>query len=83
MMNETHEAHSASCRGPLEHLLLAVRVAEGKDGATADVLIDADGLAGFVVNEVQLGQFDEQGLAVRSSKLVLPLLPTTCSGGMP
>ena len=41
---------------PLEHLEVAVGVAEGDDRAAADELLDADRLAGLVVDEVDLRQ---------------------------
>ena len=37
---------------PLQHLQITIRVAEGGDGAAADMLVDADGFACFVVDEV-------------------------------
>src|SRR5690349_7264977 len=49
MVNEPHEAGAVAGGGPLEHLLIAVRVAEREDRAAADESLDADGLAGLVV----------------------------------
>src|SRR6185503_19038811 len=43
VMDETREASSAAARRPLEHLLIAVGVAEGEDRPAADELVDADG----------------------------------------
>jgi hypothetical protein len=37
---------------PLEHLQVAIRVAEGGDGAAADVLLAADGFSRLVVYEL-------------------------------
>ena len=48
-----------SAVGILQHLDVAVGVAERGDRATADVLIDADRFAGFVVNEVDFRQAHE------------------------
>ena len=47
------------------------------------MLLDADGFAGLVVDEVDLRQLHEHRLPSRSSNFVLMLLPMTCSGGMP
>ena len=70
--------------GPLQHLQVAVGVTEGKDGAAVDEAVDADRLAGPLVDELDLGFFISTGLP---SALVLnfttPEEPTTCSGGMP
>ena len=43
-------------RRPLEHLEVAVGVAERRDRPAADLLLDADRLAGLVVDEVDLRQ---------------------------
>ena len=45
VVDEPHEARARSGRGPLEHLLIAVGVAEGEDRAAADEAVDADRLA--------------------------------------
>ena len=47
------------------------RIAERHDGPAADVLVDADGLVGLVVVEVQLRQAHEHGLAVAHFELRL------------
>ena len=57
--------------GPLEHWQVAVGIAEGHHGAAADVLVDADGLALFVIVEVQLRQAHEHGLPVAHFKFRL------------
>jgi hypothetical protein len=41
------------------HLLVAVRVAEGGDGTPADMLLDTDGFAVLVINEINRGQLHE------------------------
>src|SRR5262249_62038068 len=51
-------------RRPLEQLEVAVGVAEGRDRATADGPVDAHGLAGVVVDELDLGEADQYWLAV-------------------
>jgi hypothetical protein len=52
-MHQESEASPSSDGGSLEHLKITVGVAERGNGAAADVLLDADGFAGFVVDEVQ------------------------------
>jgi hypothetical protein len=53
MMNDEPETASIACQcRPLQHLKVAVRIAECSNGAPADLLIDADGLAGLVVDEI-------------------------------
>jgi hypothetical protein len=47
------------------------------------VRVDADGLAGLVVDEVDLGLAADDGPSGVISNSVLMLEPTTCSGGMP
>jgi hypothetical protein len=42
-----------------------------------DVNLDADGLAGLIVDEINLGQFTNTGWPLRISYFTLPLLPTT------
>ena len=49
---------------PLEHLEVAVRIAEGHDRPLADGLVDPDGLAFLVVDELDLRQAHDHGLAV-------------------
>ena len=58
-------------RRPLQHFEIAVGVAERGDRAAADVLVDADGLAGLVVDEVDLRQRNRTGLPSRISNLRL------------
>ena len=50
----------AGQRRPLQHLEVAVGVAEGGDGAPADVRVDTDRLAGLVVDEVHRRQAEKQ-----------------------
>ena len=83
VVDDHAETRAGSRRRPLEHLEVAVGVAERRDRPAADQLLDSDRFAGLVVHVVDLGKAHEHGHAV--SKLVLHLrrLPTTCSGGMP
>jgi hypothetical protein len=48
----------------LQHLQIAVGIAERGDRSPADVLVDADRLAGLVVDEVDLRQAHQHRLAV-------------------
>ena len=64
VMDDQAEARAAAHRGPLQHFEIAVGVAERGDRAAADVLVDADRLAGLVVDEVDLGQPEQKRLAV-------------------
>ena len=61
-----HRAETRAAPGgrPLEHLQVAVGVAESSDRAPADVRVDADRLACLVIDEVDLGQAHEHRLAV-------------------
>ena len=71
MQHEQLEPRAAAALRVFQHLLVADGVAERGDGPAADVLVDADGLAAFVVIEVQLRQTHEHGLAVAQFKLRL------------
>ena len=48
-MDEHHQPRALAGPCPLEHLLVAVRVAEGDDGTPADMLLDTDGFAVLVI----------------------------------
>src|SRR5262249_19755583 len=48
---------------PLEHLEVAVGVADGCQRAPADDLVDAHGLARSIVDELDLGKAHKRGLA--------------------
>ena len=64
VVDDEHQACAGTRGRPLQHLLVAVGVAKCSDGATADVLIDADGFAGTIVDEVQVRQASEIGFAI-------------------
>ena len=81
-MDDQAEARPGARRGPLQHLQVAVGVAEGDDRAAADEPVDADGLAGAVVDELDLGSFSRTGLPSELERDHADE-PTTCSGGMP
>src|SRR4051794_11756534 len=55
VMDEPHEPRPTSCGSPLQHLLITVRIAESEDRAPTDEPVDADRLAGAVVDEFDLG----------------------------
>ena len=65
------EARSVAGRGPLQHLLVAVGVAEREDGPAADEAVDAHRLAGTVVDELDLGFLEQHGLAAAQLELHL------------
>ena len=71
VQHEQLEPRAAAALRVFQHLLVAHGVAERGDGPAADVLVDADGLVGLVVVEVQLRQAHEHGLAVAQFKLRL------------
>ena len=56
VVDDQAEARPGARGGPLQHLQVAVGVAERRDRPAADELVDADGLARAVVDEVDLGQ---------------------------
>ena len=62
--HQQHEARAGAALRVFQHLLVATGVSEGGDRPPADVLVDADGLVGLVVIEVQFRQAQENGLAV-------------------
>src|SRR4051812_44726628 len=71
VMHDAHEARTIARGGPLQHLQIAVGVAEGKDGTPADMLLDTGWLAGLVVDEIDLGQLHEHRPCVAQLKLEL------------
>ena len=71
MQHEKLEPGTAAALRVFQHLLIAPRIAERGDGPAADVLVDGDGLAVFVVIEVELRQPHDHRLAVAHFKLRL------------
>ena len=68
VVDDQPEAHAAGHRGPLQHFEVAVGIAEGRDRAAADMFIDADRLAGLVVDEVDLRQAEQHRPFRRASR---------------
>src|SRR5689334_16918947 len=64
MMNQQPETRPRASGRPFEHFKIAVRIAEGRDGPAADVLLDADWFSGLVVDEVDFRQAQDDGPAV-------------------
>ena len=75
VMNEQPETRTLTASRPLEHLEVAVGIAESGDRAAANVLVDADRLAGAIVDEIQIGIFTIAGPPSRSSYFALMLEP--------
>ncbi len=64
VMHEEREARAGAGRRPLEHLEIAVGVAECGNRAPPDSRLDADGLPFLVVDQIDLRQFDADRPAV-------------------
>jgi len=58
VMDEQAESTAFTGSGPLQHLKITVGVAERRDGAAADELVDRHRLPLLVVDEVDLGETD-------------------------
>src|SRR5690606_30443774 len=54
VVHDQPQASAIGARGPLQHLQIAVGVAEGRDRPAADELVDRDRLAGAVVEKIHL-----------------------------
>ena len=83
VMDEQREPRTAAGHGPLQHLQVAVRVAERGDGPAADAVWMPIGLPSLSSTKSISGSLIRTGLPSRISNFSLPLLPITCSGGMP
>src|SRR5260370_34988380 len=68
-MNETHETRAVSRSRPFEHLLVAVRIAKGEDGPSADERVDPFRFARPVIDEQDLRLAQELRLSI-SGKLI-------------
>ncbi len=71
VVDDEPEPSSRPGGGPLQHLEIAVGIAESRDGSAADELVNTDGLAGLVVDEVELGQAHEHRSALAHFELHL------------
>ena len=81
MMNDQGEARTRTAGCPSIRKIPS-ELPKAATGRRSMRLWILDGLAGFVINEVEFGQFPITYLPSRSSNFSLPLLPTTSSGGM-
>ena len=71
VVDEEREPRADARGRPLEHLQVAVGVAECCDGTAADVLVDAERFARIVVDEVDLRQEHDHRLAAAHFELRL------------
>src|SRR4030095_11504913 len=69
--DQPHESGTVA-GGPLQHLLVAVGVAEREDRPAPDEAMDADRLSGLVVDMNHLRQLHEDGLPVAHLEFRLP-----------
>src|SRR5260221_2715716 len=71
VVNVEAETRALAGGGPLQHLQVAVRIAERRDGPAADEFLDAEGFALLVVDEIHRGQLHDDGLAFAHLELLL------------
>src|SRR5882672_6840177 len=64
VVNDQAETSAAPRRGVLKHLHVAVGVSESRNWTAADILIDPDGLAWSIVDEVDFWQAHELRLSI-------------------
>src|ERR1700754_2925122 len=64
VVHDAGKARARACRGPLQHLQIAVGVAESEDRAAADEAVDAYRLAGPVIDELDFRLLHQHRLAV-------------------
>ena len=79
-MHEQREMRVRAGGGVLEHLLVAVGIAEGEDRPAADVAIDADRLAGPSSTKSIFGWRISTGWPLRTSYLTTWLEPIDLLG---
>jgi hypothetical protein len=82
-MQEAHETRPVAGRGPLQHLQVAVGIAEGEERSPSDELVDGDGLPALSSMKSILSSRTRTGLPSCISKRVTIDEPITCSGGTP
>jgi hypothetical protein len=83
VMDNQSDAGRTADGGELQHLQVAIGVAEHGDGPAADDLLDGRRLAPLSSQCAISGRIAITGLPPRNSNLVFRSVPTTCSGGMP
>src|SRR5208283_5662006 len=71
MMDKQAKAGASRNRRPLQHFEIAVGIAECRDRAAADELIDADRLASLVVDEIEFRQTEKLRFAIAYLELSL------------
>ena len=83
-LHETHEPGTGPPIRPLQHLLVAIGVAEREDRPAADERVDPRGLAGSVAEQLSFGSMTRFGIPLgATANLVTNVVLTTCSGGIP
>ena len=70
-MHDPHEPGPYSGSRPLQHLEVAVRIAEGQYRSAAHKLVDTHRLAGFVIDEIDIRQAKKCRLAIQQLELGL------------
>src|SRR5437868_15036719 len=60
-MNDAHESGTTACGGPLQHLEITVRISERENRAPSNVQVDADRLAGAIIDEAQFRKTHQAG----------------------
>ena len=64
MMDDERKSGAVAGHRPLQHLPVAISVAERRNWTTADKLVDAHRLLGLVIDEVDLGRTYQDRLPV-------------------
>jgi hypothetical protein len=54
-MDKPHESQTRPRRGQLQHLKIAILISEGTYGTPADEFLNADRLAGLIVDKIDSG----------------------------
>src|ERR1700734_701155 len=67
VVHDAGEPRAAAGSRPFQHLLVTIRIAEGKDWAPPDEAVDTDRLAGPIVDEIHFGLFNENRGAARAN----------------
>ncbi len=80
---EHYQPRPFTCLRPLEHFSIATGIAKGCIWTLADEQIDANSLAGPIIDQKWFRLAHQLRFAVRDFVLVTMLDPTTCSGGTP